>query len=73
MAVFPGAAILHERKSGFEILDLAAVGDVFELTARLADVSKIKAQRQDTRLPQACGRGKSASRYSYSTPCRGTG
>ena len=42
--------ILHERKSGFEILDLAAVGDVFELAARLADVSKIKAQRQDIRF-----------------------
>src|SRR5688572_33397661 len=42
--------ILHERKSGFQILDLAAIGDVFELTARLADVSKIKTKRQDIRF-----------------------
>ena len=62
--------VAHERISGPEILDFAAVSDVFELAARLADVAKSK---RSARIPARPirGRERSAFRYSCSTPCRG--
>src|SRR6185503_1909606 len=45
---FSRSALLNDGVRSLEILDFAAVSDVFELPGRLADVGEIEAQRQDT-------------------------
>src|SRR6266545_4904365 len=45
---FAGSMILNQRKSRTQIIDLAAVRDVRETAARLADVRKIKTQGENS-------------------------
>src|SRR3990170_785599 len=47
-----GVAALNQRVGRLEILHLAAVGDVFELAARLTDVAKVEAQHHGSPLSQ---------------------
>ena len=47
---FAGITIAHERTCRAQVLDLAAVSDVFKLLAGFADVCKIKSEGEKPAL-----------------------